>query len=33
MFGMMRAYTIGFPNEKNFKDAESFAKELSEATD
>jgi flavodoxin len=38
MFGMMREYTLGFPNEKNFKDAESFAKEiysryLSEATD
>jgi flavodoxin len=28
MFGMMRDYTIGFPNEKNFKDAELFAKEI-----
>jgi len=27
-FGMVRGYTIGFPNEKNFKDAESFAKEI-----
>jgi flavodoxin len=28
MFGMMRDYTLGFPNEKNFKDAEIFAKEI-----
>ena len=38
MFGMMRDFSIGLPNEKNLKDAEIFAKEiysqyLSEATD
>jgi flavodoxin len=28
MFGTMRDYSIGFPNEKNFNDAELFAKEI-----
>jgi flavodoxin len=27
MFGMMRHFSIGFPNEKNIKDAELFARE------
>jgi flavodoxin len=28
MFGMMRDLSIGFPNEKNYKDAEKFASEI-----
>jgi len=28
MFGMMRDYSIGFPNEKNINDANLFAKEI-----
>lgn len=28
MFGMMRDYSIGFPNEKNINDAELFAKKI-----
>ncbi|MGE5457244.1 MAG: flavodoxin family protein [Methanococcaceae archaeon] len=28
MFGMMRNYSIGFPNEKNLSDAKFFAKEI-----
>ncbi len=28
LFGQMRGYSIGFPNEKNFKDAELFARKV-----